>query len=110
IGSKYLFVYPFVKTRAWYRESPERRHEMMAEHIRIGHKYQNIRINTTYSYGLDDQEFVLAFESESPAQFLDLVMELRDTKASSYTLTDTPMFTCIKAPGAELLATLGLWP
>ncbi len=108
VGAKYLFVYPFVKTRAWYRESPERRHEMMAEHIRIGHKYKNVRINTTYSYGLDDQEFVLAFESDSPGDFLDLVMELRDTEASSYTLTDTPMFTCIKAPGEELLATFGL--
>jgi len=107
IGAKYLFVYPFVKTREWYGLPPERRQEMMNEHIRVGNRYPRVKLNTTYSFGLDDQEFVLAFETDHPSDFLDLVMELRETEASRYTLRDTPIFTCIKAEGEELLRSLG---
>lgn len=89
--SDYLFVYPFVKTREWYSRSADQRQEMMEEHIRIGTKYRSVKLHTTYSFGLDDQEFVVAFETDNPADFLDLVQELRETKASSYTLRDTPM-------------------
>src|SRR5579883_519456 len=92
--SKYLLVYPFVKTRPWYALPKEERQAMMDEHIRVGRKYPQVKINTTYSYGLDDQEFVVAFETDDPPAFLDLVAELRETEASLYTLRDTPMFTC----------------
>lgn len=105
--SQYLFVYPFVKTREWYSRSAEQRQEMMDEHIRIGSKYRSVKLHTTYSFGLDDQEFVVAFETDFPADFLDLVQELRETKASSYTLRDTPMFTCRQRPLLECLASLG---
>jgi chlorite dismutase len=105
--SKYLFVYPFVKTRDWYTRSPEQRQEMMDEHIRIGSKYRSVKLHTTYSFGLDDQEFVVAFETDEPADFLDLVQELRETKASSFTLRDTPMFTCRQRTIGECLDALG---
>ncbi len=104
---KYLFVYPFVKTRAWYALPHAERQRMMSEHIRVGRKYPQIKLNTTYSFGLDDQEFVVAFEGENPADFLDLVMELRDTEASLYTLRDTPTFTCINMSLPEVLDSLG---
>jgi chlorite dismutase len=100
---KYVFVYPFVKTRAWYALDKKARQEAMTEHIAVGHKYQSVKINTTYSYGLDDQEFVLAFESDKPEDFLDLVMELRESKASAYTLRDVPTFTGIRHSIAEVL-------
>jgi len=105
--SKYLFVYPFVKTRAWYSLPVEQRQEMMDEHIRVGSKYRSVKLHTTYSFGLDDQEFVVAFETDQPADFLDLVQELRETKASSFTLRDTPMFTCHQQTLAECLDALG---
>jgi len=105
--SQYLFVYPFVKTREWYTRSAEQRQEMMDEHIRIGSKYRSVKLHTTYSFGLDDQEFVVAFETDYPADFLDLVQELRETKASSYTLRDTPMFTCRQRTLTECLEALG---
>jgi chlorite dismutase len=107
VGSKYLFVYPFVKTRAWYALPLEQRQSIMNEHIRTGHKYPRIKLNTTYSFGLDDQEFVLAFETDYPEDFLDLVMELRESESSQYTLRDTPIFTCLKAEGEELLRSIG---
>src|SRR5579863_6413425 len=108
--NKYVFVYPFIKTRAWYALDKKLRQEAMTEHIAIGHKYQSVKINTTYSYGLDDQEFVLAFESDKPEDFLDLVMELRESKASAYTLMDTPTFTGIRHPIGELLDLLDKQP
>jgi chlorite dismutase len=105
--SKYLFVYPFVKTREWYTRSAEQRQEMMDEHIRIGSKYRSVKLHTTYSFGLDDQEFVVAFETDEPSDFLDLVQELRETKASMFTLRDTPMYTCRQRTLEECLAALG---
>ena len=105
--SQYLFVYPFVKTREWYSRPAELRQEMMDEHIRIGMKYRSVKLHTTYSFGLDDQEFVVAFETDYPSDFLDLVQELRETKASSYTLRDTPMFTCRQRTLRECLEALG---
>ena len=105
--SKYLFVYPFVKTREWYALPVEQRQEMMDEHIRVGTKYRSVKLHTTYSFGLDDQEFVVAFETDYPSDFLDLVMELRESKASRYTLRDTPMFTCRQLQLAECLDELG---
>jgi chlorite dismutase len=105
--AEYLFVYPFVKTREWYSRPAEIRQEMMDEHIRIGMKYRSVKLHTTYSFGLDDQEFVVAFETDHPADFLDLVQELRETKASSYTLRDTPMFTCRQRTLEECLQALG---
>ena len=105
--SKYFFVYPFVKTREWYQLSQEERQEMMNEHIRVGRKYPSVKLNTTYSFGLDDQEFVVSFETDEPADFLDLVMELREAKTSLYTLRDTPIFTCVSLSLRDTLDTLG---
>jgi chlorite dismutase len=104
---KYLFVYPFVKSKAWYRLTKHARQGMMDEHIEIGHRYPTVRLNTTYSFGLDDQEFVVAFESDKPEHFVDLVMELRHSEATSYTMRDTPTFTCIHRELKEVLDLLG---
>jgi chlorite dismutase len=106
-GRKYLFVYPFVKTRAWYRLPAEERQRQMSEHIAMGHKYPGVKINTTYSFGLDDQEFVVAFESNSVADFLDLVQEMRESEASTHTVRDVPSFTCIAMDIDDALAAIG---
>ena len=90
----FLFVYPFVKTRDWYLLPVSERQRLMNEHIAIAHKYPRVKINTTYSFGLDDQDFVVAFEAESAAEFLDLVQDLRETESSKFTQRDTPMYTC----------------
>jgi chlorite dismutase len=106
-GSKYLFVYPFVKTREWYQLPLEQRQTMMDEHIRIGNKYPSVKLHTTYSFGIDDQEFVVAFETDHPRDFVDLVQELREAKSSLYTLRDTPIFTCVSKPFSEILHDIG---
>ena len=106
-GYKYLFLYPFTKSDDWYRLSREERQRMMEEHFKIGHKYPSVKNNTSYSFGLDDQEFVVAFESDYPGDFLDLVTEMREIQARRYTLRDTPIFTAIKKPLETILQELG---
>jgi chlorite dismutase len=104
---KYIFVYPFVKTREWYLLSKEERQKVMDEHIRVGNMYPSVKLNTTYSFGLDDQEFVVAFETDIPQDFLDLVMALRETVGSKYTVRDTPIYTCRLTELPEALDLLG---
>ncbi len=103
----FLFVYPFVKTRDWYLLPMSDRQRIMNEHIAIGHKYPRVKINTTYSFGLDDQDFVVAFEADSAAEFLDLVQELRETESSKYTFRDTPMYTCRRTTIDAILESIG---
>ncbi len=106
-GLRYLFVYPFIKTRPWYRLDAKDRGKIMGEHFRVGHEFPGVKIHTSYSFGVDDQEFVLAFETDSPADYLDLVQRLRESEASQYTLRDTPAFTCVAADIGALLDGLG---
>ena len=106
-GRKYLFVYPFVKSRQWYLKSLEERQKAMTTHIEVGHKFPSVKLNTTYSFGIDDQEFVVAFETDVPADFLDLVMALRETESSVYTIRDTPILTCVQMSIREALDAVG---
>ena len=106
-GKKYLFVYPLDKKREWYSEPFETRNTVMREHIKIGHRYPTVKINTTYSFGLDDQEFVVAFESDYPEDFLDCVEELRASVSSSFTARDVPIFSCIATDIRDILDALG---
>ena len=78
----------------------------MQDHIQVGREYPPVDLNTSYSFGLDDQEFVVAFETDNPADFLDLVQRLRTTESSSYTLRDTPTFTCISCSVERALGAL----
>jgi chlorite dismutase len=92
-GSPYLVVYPFVKVRPWYGLTVEDRQRAMDEHIRIGREeFPGIKNHTTYSFGIDDQEFMTAFECDEPADFMHLMLRLRESEASAYTLRDTPIF------------------
>ena len=103
----YLFVYPFVKTREWYRLPKEERQRMMNEHMQIGRKHYPVKNNTSYCFGIDDYEFMLSFEAESPKNFQDLMMDLRESEASSYTELDTPIFTCRRRGLPGILSSLG---
>ena len=91
-GSPYLVVYPFVKVRPWYALPLEDRQRAMDEHIQIGARFPSIQNHTTYSFGIDDQEFMTAFECEEPSDFMHLMLTLRDSEASRYTERDTPIF------------------
>ncbi len=102
----YLVAYPFSKTTDWYLKSRESRQSMMNEHIRIGKQYTEIKQLLLYSTGIQDQEFVVIYETDDLPQFSQLVTELRSTEARAYTLKDTPVFTAIYHPAPQ---TLSLW-
>ncbi len=99
---KYLIVYPFTKTSDWYLLGFTDRAEMMREHIKVGRKYDQVKQLLAYSFGIDDQEFIVAYETDDIVVFQDLVMELRETQARRYTLKDTPIVTAIYSPPTEL--------
>ena len=106
--AKYLFIYPFVKTRAWYLLTQFTRQGIMDEHIYVGNKYPSVKLNTSYSFGIDDQEFVVAFETDYPEDFVDLVMDLRETQGSLYVERDTPIFSCIANSLEDTVNSLGI--
>lgn len=105
--AKYLVVYPFTKTHDWYRLSKDARQGMMNEHIRIGHEFPQVRQLLTSSTGLDDQEFIVAYETDDLATFQDLVIALRETEARRFTLSDQPILTAIHRPLEDALRLLG---
>lgn len=103
---KYLFLYPFVKTPEWYLLGQETRQGIMNGHIKVGKQYPQIDQLLLYSFGLQDQEFVVVYETDDLSEFSSLVYAMRNTEARRYTERDTPLYTGIYHPGAAALA---LW-
>ena len=104
---KFVIVYPFTKTREWYLLPKEQRQRMMDQHIDVSEKYPQVILNTTYSFGISDQDFMLAFECDNLRDFQNLIMDLRQTAVSAYVAVDTPMITCVKKDIVPLITSLG---
>lgn len=104
---KHVIVYPFTKTREWYLLPKEKRQEIMDEHIEVSKKYPQIVLNTTYSFGIHDEDFMLAFEVDEIRDFQDLIMDLRETQVSTYVKNDIPMIVCVKKDIIPLITSLG---
>ncbi len=105
--SRYLVVYPFTKSTDWYLLSQESRQGVMNEHMRVGHRYPTIRQALAYSFGLDSQDFVVAYETDDLVAFGDLVRALRSTESRRSTVSDTPILLGIHRPVEEILGLLG---
>ena len=101
--SRYLVVYPFTKSVEWYLTPAEERQEVMRGHMRVGHRYPQVRQLLAYSFGLNDQEFIVAYETDELVAFQDLVRELRETESRRSTMRDTPIITGIHRPLGEIL-------
>jgi chlorite dismutase len=104
--SKYLVVYPFVKSTDWYLTPAEERQQIMRGHMKVGHAYPQVRQLLAYSFGLDDQEFVVAYETDDLVAFQDLVRDLRETESRRSTVRDTPIITGIHRPLGDVLGLL----
>ena len=104
---KHVIVYPFTKTREWYLLPKEKRQEIMDEHIEVSKKYPQVILNTTYSFGIHDEDFMLAFEVDNIRDFQDLIMDLRETQVSSYVKNDIPMIVCVKKDIVPLISSMG---
>jgi len=106
-SQKKVIVYPFTKTREWYLLPQEQRQKMMDQHINVSEKYPQVTLNTTYSFGIGDQDFMLAFECDNLRDFQNLIMDLRQTPVSAYIAVDTPMITCVKKDVIPIITSLG---
>ncbi len=104
--SRYLVVYPFTKSTDWYLLSKESRQGIMNEHMRVGHEYPMIRQALAYSFGLDSQDFVVAYETDDLVAFGDLVRALRGTESRRSTVSDTPILLGIQRPVEEIIGLL----
>jgi len=106
----YLIVYPFTKSTDWYLQSREERQGIMNEHMRVGHRFPTVRQLLAYSFGLDDQDFVVAYDTDDLGAFGDLVRELRGTESRRSTVRDTPLLLGVHRPLAEILGRLADLP
>lgn len=105
--SRYLVVYPFTKSAEWYLTSRELRQGAMNEHMRVGREYPQIRQLLANSFGLDDQDFLVAYEADDLAAFSQLVRDLRGTDGRRSTVRDTPILVGVHRPIADILELLG---
>lgn len=106
-GSKYLVVYPFSKTREWYLRPFEERQRVVHEQVRAAEEFRRVRLNTVYSIGVDDNEFVIALETDYLEDVVDMAMRLREVENSLHILKDIPRLTCMAAPTEQMLERLG---
>ena len=104
---RFLIVYPFTKTVEWHLLNRDVRQGFMNEHMRVGHEFEDVRQVLLYTTGLDDQEFVVAYETNDLERHHQLVVALRATNSRAFTLRDTPIFTAINRPLDQALELLG---
>ena len=97
----FLCVYPFVRTPEWYLLPREERGELLREHGIVGREYPQVLTNTTSGFGLGDWEWILAFEADQADTLVDVIRELRNTKARLFTKVEIPFVTGIRKPVAE---------
>ena len=105
--SRYLIVYPFTKSTEWYLLDKGTRQAVMNEHMKVGHSYPQVRQLLAYSFGLDDQDFLVAYETDDLVAFSELVRSLRSTESRRSTVRDTPILTAIHREPREIQALLG---
>jgi chlorite dismutase len=105
--SPYLVVYPFTKSTDWYLQPQEKRQQVMNEHMKVGHRFHQVRQLLAYSFGVDDMDFLVAYETDDLEVFGELVRELRGTESRISTVRDTPILTGIHRPIAEITRLLG---
>lgn len=105
--SRYLVVYPFTKSAEWYLLGREARQGIMNEHMRIGHEYPQVRQLLAHSFGIDDHDFLVAYETDDLVAFSNLVRDLRGTEGRRWTVRDTPILTAVHRPLPEVVGLLG---
>ncbi len=105
--AQYLIVYPFTKSADWYLLSREARQGIMNEHMRVGRGYPTVRQLLAYSFGLDDGDFLVAYDTEDLAAFGELVRELRGTESRRSTVNDRPILLGIRTDPATFARRLG---
>jgi chlorite dismutase len=103
---RYLCVYPFVRSYDWYLLPDAERRDMLAEHGRMARGYPDVRANTVASFALNDYEWVLAFEADELHRIVDLMRDLRASRARLHVREELPFFTGRRRGVGEIIAAL----
>ncbi|GAB3871065.1 hydrogen peroxide-dependent heme synthase [Terrabacter terrigena] len=106
VARKYICVYPFVRSYEWYLLEDGERRDMLREHGQMARDYPDVRANTIASFALGDYEWLLAFEADELHRIVDLMRELRASRARRHVREEIPFFTGPKVTPAELVANL----
>lgn len=102
----YLCVYPFVRSYEWYLLPDAERRELLAEHGGMAHGYPDVRANTVASFALGDYEWLLAFEADELHRIVDLMRDLRGSRARRHVREEIPFYTGRRRPIADIIASL----
>ena len=105
-GYPYVCVYPFVRSYEWYLLPDEERRDMLKEHGMQARPYPDVRANTVASFGLGDYEWMLAFEADELHRIVDLMRDLRASRARRHVREEIPFYTGVRKPIAELVRDL----
>ncbi|VXB37879.1 hydrogen peroxide-dependent heme synthase [Aeromicrobium sp. 9AM] len=103
----YVCVYPFVRSYEWYLLPDEERRDMLREHGMQARDYPDVRANTVASFALGDYEWILAFEADELHRIVDLMRELRASRARRHVREEVPFYTGRAHTVTELTE---LWP
>jgi chlorite dismutase len=103
---RYICVYPFVRSYEWYVMDDDERRAMLVEHGQKGRAYPDVRANTVAAFALGDYEWILAFEADELHRIVDLMRELRDTRARLHVREEVPFYTGQRRPVDEIIASL----
>lgn len=106
-GHRYLIVYPLIRTRSWYVLPFEERRRMVNELIKLSSDFANTRLNVAYSFGLDEQDFVISVETDNPDEYQERMMQAKEIDISPYTELDQPRITCVRVTAEEMLERIG---
>ncbi len=102
----YVCVYPFVRSYDWYLIDDQERRDMLVEHGQMAREYPDVRANTIASFALNDYEWILAFEADELHRIVDLMRELRASKARMHVREEVPFYTGPRVEVGDLLARL----
>jgi chlorite dismutase len=89
----HVCVYPFVRSYEWYLLEDGERRRMLAEHGQQARGYADVRANTVASFALGDYEWMLAFEADELHRIVDLMRELRASRARMHVREEVPFYT-----------------
>ncbi|OIO02853.1 MAG: hypothetical protein COX65_10505 [Elusimicrobia bacterium CG_4_10_14_0_2_um_filter_56_8] len=100
---RYMLLHPVVKAHTWYELSEEERETLLTERRQVFTRYKEIQENFFLSYGLDDQEIIVAREARTMEDLISATQELRQKRIKNYTVVDKPVFLCLGRDLREIM-------
>ncbi|MHB8543661.1 MAG: chlorite dismutase family protein [Leptospirales bacterium] len=105
--SRFVHVKPIVMTSEWHQLAPFIRVVIEKETRDIAARFPTLRLTTMASYGLDESDFVLILESDSPEQLLEFNNAFQEGQEYRYISSAQRGITAISRSMSDILDLLG---